>query len=214
MPNQNTDLSHREYFVALKENPKLTSFIGEPIRGSLSGAWVIMMARSVLADDGNLLGVVFASTDMEYFEDLFRSTSLGSGYAATLLKSDGTLLARYPRAGKIGATVPTALVTMLSHSRTAVTRATSPIDGEARIAAAYSLSNYPLAVVVAQDETSAFAAWRTAAVTLCLIAATMIGIVIAAAYLIARSWKQQERLNAARAEIMSGFSFAYTVEWR
>jgi diguanylate cyclase (GGDEF)-like protein/PAS domain S-box-containing protein len=202
VPNQNTDLSHREYFVALKENPKLTSFIGEPIRGSLSGAWVIMMARSVLADDGNLLGVVFASTDMEYFEDLFRSTSLGSGYAATLLKSDGTLLARYPRAGKIGATVPTALVTMLSHSRTAVTRATSPIDGEARIAAAYSLSNYPLAVVVAQDETSAFAAWRTAAVTLCLIAATMIGIVIAAAYLIARSWKQQERLNAARAEII------------
>jgi PAS domain S-box-containing protein len=201
-PNPNTDLSHREYFTTLKANPKIASFIGDPIRSTLSGAWVIMMSRPVLADDGTLLGVVFASTDMEYFEDLFRSTSLGDGYAATLLKHDGTLLARYPRVGKIGATIPTTFVAMLSRSRSAVARSTSPIDGKERVAAAYSLSNYPLAVVVAQDEVSAFAAWRTAAVTLCLIAATMIGIVIAAAYLIARSWKQQERLNAARAEII------------
>jgi diguanylate cyclase (GGDEF)-like protein/PAS domain S-box-containing protein len=201
-PSPNADLSHREYFRALKENPKLASFVGEPIRGSLSGAWVIMMSRPVLADDGKLLGVVFASTDIDYFEQLFRSTSLGGGYAVTLLKRDGTMLARYPQAGQIGEIVPAAVLTKLSDSRWAISRAISPIDGEARIAAAYNLSSYPLVVVVSQNEMSAFAAWRTTAVTMCCIAISMIGIIMIAAWLFARSWKQQERLNAAHAQVI------------
>ncbi len=201
-PSPNADLSHREYFLALKENPDLTSFIGQPRRGSLSGAWVIIMSRRVLADDGKFLGVVFASTRMEYFEKLFRSTSPGGGYAETLLKRDGTLLARYPSAGNIGATVSASVLKKLSASRSGVSRSISPIDGKARVAAAYSLSSYPLVVVVTQDEASAFAVWRATAVTMCLIASAMIGIIIIAAWLITQSWKQQERLTAARAAVV------------
>jgi len=62
--------------------------------------------------------------------------------------------------------------------------------------------NYPLALVVAQNDEAAFAAWRRTAALMAVIAMTMIGIIILAACLIARSWKQQERLNAARAEII------------
>ncbi len=136
LPSPNSDFSHREYFTALKENPKLAdnsqlpSFIGEPIRASLSGDWVIMMSRPVLAKDSHLLGVVFASTKMKYFEDLFQSTSLGDGYAATLLRRDGTLLARYPRAGQVGAIIPASVLKTLSNSRSGVSRSISPVDGE------------------------------------------------------------------------------------
>ena len=139
---------------------------------------------------------------MKYFDELFRSTSMGEGYAITLLRRDGTLLTRYPMAGQIGTKVPASVLATLSDSRSGVSRSISPVDGQARIAAAYSLTKYPLVVVVTQEEVAAFAPWRRTAITMGIIAAAMIGLVIIAAWLIARSWRQQERLNAARAEII------------
>ena len=200
-PNPPEDLSGREYFQALKANPNLKSFVSEPVRGKALGAWVVILARPMRAADGRFLGVVFASTVMKYYEQLFRSTSLGDGYAVTLMRQDGTLLARYPMAGSIGTKVPASILKLLDHSRYAVTRSVSPVDGRARIAAAYRLSRYPLVVVATRDDRAAFAVWRATAFVMCFIAIVVIAIIVAAAWLIARSWKQQERLNAVRAEV-------------
>jgi diguanylate cyclase (GGDEF)-like protein/PAS domain S-box-containing protein len=196
------DLSAREYFQALKQNPHLPLFISEPIRGTATGSWVVVVARPILTREGRFLGVVFASTLMSYFEELFRATSPGEGYAATLLRQDGTLLARYPGAGQIGTRAPISILQKLETSRSGVSRAVSPVDQQARIAAAYRLAKYPLVVVATQNETTAFAAWRAVAVMIGIIAAVMIAVIVISAGLIARSWKQQERLNAANAEVI------------
>ncbi len=98
-PNQQIDLSSREYFEALRANPKIKSFISQPVRGATSEKWVVILARPVLTDEGRLLGVVFASTVLNYFEDLFRSTSLGDGYAATLLRQDGIVVGSISNGG-------------------------------------------------------------------------------------------------------------------
>jgi diguanylate cyclase (GGDEF)-like protein/PAS domain S-box-containing protein len=201
-PAPKMDASFLEYFQVLKANPKLMSYLDAPELGPVTGAWVTIEARRVLAKDGRFCGVVYASTDMKYFQALFRSTSMGDGYAITLLRKDGTLLTRYPMAGQIGTKVPASVLATLSDSRSGVARSTSPVDGQARIAAAYSLMKYPLVVVVTQEEDVAFAAWRRTAITMAVIAAAMIGLIVIAAWLIARSWRQQERLNAARAEII------------
>jgi diguanylate cyclase (GGDEF)-like protein/PAS domain S-box-containing protein len=201
-PAPKMDASSLEYFRVLKANPRLVSYLDAPERGPVTGAWVAIEARPVLARDGRFFGVVYASTDMKYFQELFRSTSMGEGYAITLLRKDGTLLMRYPMAGQIGMKVPASVLVTLSDSRSGVSRATSPVDGQSRIAAAYSLMKYPLVVIVTQEEHVAFAAWRRTAITMAVIAAAMIGLIIIAAWLIARSWQQQERLNAARAEII------------
>src|SRR5580700_7578218 len=98
--------------------------------------WVAVEVRSALAKDGKFIGAVFASTDMKYFQELFRSTSTGDGYAITLLRKDGTLLTRHPMAGQIGTKVSASILSSLSESRSGVSRSTSPVDGESRIAAA------------------------------------------------------------------------------
>lgn len=201
-PAPRMDASSLEYFQVLKSNPKLKSYLDAPALGPVTGAWVAIEARPVLTKDGRFSGVVYASTDMKYFQELFRSTSMGDGYAITLLRNDGTLLTRYPMAGQIGTKVPASVLTTLSDTRSGVSRSTSPVDGQARIAAGYSLMKYPLVVVVTQEEDAAFAAWRRTAITMGIIAAAMIGLIIIAAWLIARSWRQQERLNAAHAEII------------
>ena len=201
-PAPKMDASFLEYFQVLKANPKLASYLDTPVRGPVTGAWVVIEARPVLAKDGRFFGVVYASTDMKYFQELFRSTSMGEGYAITLLRKDGTLLTPYPMAGQIGVKVPASVLAMLSDSRSGVSRSISPVDGRARIAAGYGLMKYPLVVVVTQEEDVAFAPWRRTAITMGVIAAAMIGLIIIAAWLIARSWQQQERLNAAHAEIV------------
>jgi len=211
-PSPNTDLSYREYFQMLKENPKITSFVSEPIQGSGSGAWVVILARPVLTKDGELLGVIFASMVMKYFEEIFHSTSLGDGYAVALMRQDGTLLVRYPVAGEIGKRVPVSVLVRLADSRSGVSRSISPFDHQARIVAGYRLVNYPLVVIATQKDEAAFAAWRTTAVTTGFIASIMIVIIIIAARLIARSWEQQERLNAARADIIESDKFRALAE--
>ena len=201
-PAPKIDTSFREHFQVLKSNPKMASYLDAPELGTVTGEWVAIEARPVHAKDGKFFGVVFASTSMKYFDDLFRSTSMGEGYAITLLRKDGTLLTRYPMAGQIGMKVPASVLATLSDSRSGVSRSISPVDGQARIAAAYSLMKYPLVVIVTQEEVAAFAPWRRTAITMGIIALAMIGLVIIAAWLIARSWQQQERLNAAHAEII------------
>ncbi len=201
-PAPKMDGSFRKYFQVLKSNPKLVSYLDAPEVGAITGAWVAIEARPVLAKDGTFLGTVFASMDLKYFQDLFRSTSMGEGYAFTLLRDDGTLLTRYPMAGQVGSKVSASGLRKLAASRAAVSRSVSPVDGEPRIAAAYSLTQYPLIVVVTQNEVAAFAPWRRTAITMGLIAVAMIILIVIAAWLIGRAWRQQERLNAAHAEIV------------
>jgi diguanylate cyclase (GGDEF)-like protein/PAS domain S-box-containing protein len=201
-PSDAIDLSQREYFQAIKKNPQTKSFVSEPLQGVSSGTLTMVLARPVLTPSGDFLGAVFGSIRLNYFEDLFEKTSLGGGYAAALMRTDGTLLARFPRAGTIGTVHPVASLKKLETARSALSRSVSPVDHQARIAAAYKLTDFPLAVIVTKSEDAAFAAWRATALMMSAIAAAMILLTIVAAYLIARSWKQQDRLNAARAQII------------
>ena len=197
-PSEKADLSQREYFKELSANPKPTSFISTPVQAASSGVWVVIIARPILGNDGKFQGVVFASISLEYFEDMFRSTSLGEGYAASLVRQDGTLLARFPRAGTIGMKATATTFPRPAAARAAASRAISPVDHQVRIAAAYRLLDYPVAVITTQTDATAFATWRNTALTMGVVALLLIAAVLVGATLLARSWRQQERLTAAR----------------
>ncbi|HEX3506163.1 MAG TPA: diguanylate cyclase, partial [Xanthobacteraceae bacterium] len=198
-PLKAADLVSREYFQALSANPGLKLYISQPLLGYATGTPVSILARPMLAKDGRFLGVALASTDMAYFEELFRSTALGDGYCVTLLRHDGTLLTRYP-ASKNSAAINPDMLKALTETNSAVSRVERP-DKTALVAAAHRLTDYPLTVIVAQNEDAAFKAWRKIAVTMGLITVAMIALIVIAAVFMARSWKQQDRLDAARAEI-------------
>jgi hypothetical protein len=194
-PNVGINLSYREYFKILKNNRKINSYVSEPFQNSITGTWVIVLARSILTTEGKFIGVVFGSMTLNYFSDFFRSTSLGSDYAATLIRDDGTLLARYPQAGQIGRTVRPSVLKTLGNSRSGVSRSVSPLDQQERIAAAYRLIGYPLIVVVTRNEEVAFAAWRQIAIIMLIAGVCMIVIVGLASFGMASWWRQQERLR-------------------
>jgi PAS domain S-box-containing protein len=203
-PSSDIDLSYREYFQQLKKNPRTDIFVGGPIMGYTTRDWVIVVARPVLSQTGDFLGVVAASVVLQYFEELFRATSIGDGYAAKLLREDGTLLVRYPAAGRIGMSAPISVLNRMG--RSGVAREISPTDHMARIATAYRLTHFPLVVVTSQTEHVAFAMWRSMLATSILISLVLISIILAAAYLVARSWKQQDQLAVAHAQVVDAGS--------
>jgi PAS domain S-box-containing protein len=198
-PSSNIDLSYREYFQQLKKHPRTDILVGGPIMSHTKRVWAIVAARPVLSQTADFLGVVYASIALQYFEELFRATSIGDGYAAMLLRDDGTLLARYPAAGTIGMVASVSVLNQMG--RSGVAREISPNDHLARITTAYRLTNFPLVVVATQTEHVAFAMWRSILTTSILISLVLISIILAAAYLVARSWKQQDQLAVAHAQI-------------
>jgi diguanylate cyclase (GGDEF)-like protein/PAS domain S-box-containing protein len=200
-PIKPVDLSSREYFQALRANPKLKLYVSQPVKGYSTGTPVSILARPILARNGSFIGVALASTDMAYFEELFRSTALGDGYCVTLLRRDGALLTRFPDVSNEPVAsdfMPRSLI----DADSAASRVVRPSDHEALIAAAHRLADYPLTVIVSQTEGTAFKAWRKITVTMGLITAAMIALIVMAAIFMARSWKQQDRLDAARGEIL------------
>ncbi len=200
-PTGTADLSAREYFRALSTNPKLKLYVSQPVKGYSTGISVSILARPISAPDGRFLGVALASTDLAYFEALFRSTALGDGYGVMLLRHDGSLLTRFPEASNESMArdlMPKSLV----DADSAVARVARPSDRQAFIAAAHRIADYPLTVIVSQTESAAFQAWRKIVITMGLITSVMIALIVMAAIFMARSWKQQDRLIAARAEVV------------
>jgi signal transduction histidine kinase/DNA-binding response OmpR family regulator len=190
-PIPDVDVSDRDYFLALKRDGKLEAFISMPERNGVTGTWNIYISRRLSDPHGAFMGIVVGAISLDYFENFFGSTVMGAGGQVSMVRDDGTLLARFPRSDLIG-----------NRSRTAARRAlraggtiheTFPGEHDERIVSARMLPNYPIAIAVNQTETSALAEWRHMAA---LLAVTSLGcclLVVMAAFVIARWWRARER---------------------
>src|ERR1035437_3987904 len=59
------NVADRNYFKAFKSDAELTSFVSEPIRGRRTGNWLIVFARKITGPNGDLLGVVRGTIDLQ-----------------------------------------------------------------------------------------------------------------------------------------------------
>ena len=96
-PGPQLNVADREFFITLKSNPEVTSYISRPGHNRTNGAWTLFLVRKVTAANGEFLGLVLGAVELSYFDKLFGSVSLGAGSSITLFRSDGILLTRYPQ---------------------------------------------------------------------------------------------------------------------
>jgi len=61
---------------------------------------VIMLTRRVSRPNGEFLGIVAGVAELRYFGDFYQAIST-EGESVSLFRRDGTILARYPRVGKM-----------------------------------------------------------------------------------------------------------------
>ena len=188
------DVADRDYVRAFASNPALTSYVSEPFRNRVSGAWMLALARRISTRSGEFAGLVIGTVTLAHFEDFFRSVALQDGSAIALVRTDGMLLARFPSSEHVG-TVIAAAANMGRERTNGTLRIDSPIDHQTRIASARPLASYPLVIVVSQTEEGALRAWRELADHSNIMAFVRTLFVLFVALAAARWWRKQRRLT-------------------
>src|ERR1700751_1893781 len=82
-------LVDRDYFKALKTNPALTTYFGEPVFNRGTGTLTQHLARKVTGPDGQFLGLILGAVELAYFARLYESLSLGSDTTVVFRRDDG-----------------------------------------------------------------------------------------------------------------------------
>jgi signal transduction histidine kinase/DNA-binding response OmpR family regulator len=197
-PIPEVDISDRDYYKALKDNPNLESFISTPVQNRGNGTWNIYIARRLNDPNGEFMGLLLGAMSVQYLENFFGSTSLGLDTTISLVREDGTRLAHFPPTDEIGK--PSSGGGQRALAAGGTIREVSTRDQRTRLRAARMLPNYPALVVVSQSEESALQSWRGMATLLSVMSLISTIVVMVAASMIARWWKRHEHLiHAAEA---------------
>lgn len=162
-PAPESDLSGRDYFTVLRDVEISGSYLSLPSYNQDTKTWSIYLARRVDDASGHFLGVVAAAIDLSYFEQLYKTLQIGDYGAVSLWRSDGTLLARYPAAGRVGEVYKIKSFTGILQPGTPVTYDSDhAIDGAERIVATISVDEFPLVVNISRLKDHILADWRQA----------------------------------------------------
>jgi hypothetical protein len=189
--------SEFEFFRSIMGDPGLDLLISAPVQYRTDGVWTVFLARKLRGADGNAIGLSVAAIELRYFEEFYRSVSVGDDGTISLLRGDGVQLARFPPA-------PTTGQNFISGQRLLVNtdaetfRAPSPFDGSMRVKAARRLKTYPLIMLVTVDEASALGDWRDMAWVLGLGTGGCCVAILIAAFAILRRWQHREALSEER----------------
>ncbi|MBL8344177.1 MAG: two-component sensor histidine kinase [Rubrivivax sp.] len=204
------DLSEREH-VRVHLRPATASgsqglvsadglFIGKPVLGKVSKRWTIQVSRKIAAADGTPLGVVVASLDPSYFDEVYRRVSLGTQGGVTLVGQDRTVRARVMGGKPVGmgsSISATSPVTRDDAAADGNYRGASGVDGIDRLIAWRRVANYPLFVLVSTGAEEALADWRATRNTLTLMTVLLSLAVVTAAAALVVGLKRLERKNEA-----------------
>ncbi len=102
LPIPNVNVSDRDYFIALKTDPDLETFVSKPVLNRGSGTWNIYIARRLNNPDGKFMGLILGAISVQFFENFFGATSLATNTVVSLDRQDGVLLAHYPPSKNLG----------------------------------------------------------------------------------------------------------------
>lgn len=198
------DLSDREHVQAhLRADSGLAGeqlFIGKPVLGKVSGRWTIQLSRAIRNAQGVAQGVVVASLDPSYFEEVYKRVDLGVDGGVALIGRDLSIRALVigGKSGNLGAQLPPdAPFTQHIERSEGDFAAVSAYDHVARLNAFRRVADYPLFVLVSSAEAEALQDWRATRNSLIAMALLLSAAVLTAASIFLNSLRRLERSNEA-----------------
>ncbi len=196
------DFSDHEYFSWHRTRTG-TLYIGRAVRNQETGHWSLPVSRRLSTGDGSFSGVVVATLDIAALQNLYGDLDAGHDGAVELLHGNGELIGRVPEAPKwLG--MPTGIGITLRDFGAGMPgrmlRASSALDGVARIYNVRPVAGAALMVQAGVSEHEALAAWRErrTAASATIVILTLATIVLA--------WLLMRELR--RSQLASGSSLA------
>jgi signal transduction histidine kinase len=142
----------RGYFRVQRDHATDELHISEPVLGRITKQWAIQVTRPLRDATGRFEGLIVVAVPPPALETVYRELSLGPEGVVTLLRDDGTILARTGDFGRV-ADYSLANVPGLSAGSPVAGdyRVLARIDGVERFYSYRKLQNYPLTVFVGQN---------------------------------------------------------------
>ena len=160
MPDTPIDVSNRAHFTVQRDATDDRLYISIPIFGQVSGRWTVNLTRRLIAADGTFAGIVKASMDIGYLEQLYAAMQINHGMML-LVGTDGVVRQRAPsNKDAIGRQATGPERSLLSGDPSGSYRAHDPVDGVDRLVSFARVGNLPLVVAVGQDSDAVFADWQ------------------------------------------------------
>jgi PAS domain S-box-containing protein len=188
LPRNVTNVVGMEIFQALKGGHR-GLFVGDVVRAN-DGRWALPLGRRIDTPSGGFAGAAAARGRIDYFEQFYRNVQLDESTAISLMRQNGTLVARHPRAEEaLGKRLPMFDEMMRTNGPM---RAASPVDGVERIGVLKLVPDYPLAVIVTRDVASVLAPWKRQSTGTALRTLALSALAVALLVLL---WRQLRRLQ-------------------
>ncbi|PZP34603.1 MAG: two-component sensor histidine kinase [Roseateles depolymerans] len=162
------DLSDREHVrVHLQQRDRPAAqdslFIGKPVLGKVSQRWTIQLSRALRDAQGHMSGVVVASLDPSYFEQVFATVDLGQSGSVTLVGQDLNVRARIVggKPSGMGEQLPlTALIAPYLKQSEGNFQGPSSLDGLLRSFAFRRVADFPLFISVSTSIEESLVDWQ------------------------------------------------------
>jgi diguanylate cyclase (GGDEF)-like protein len=200
-PTPNINVSDRDYFQAARARTDGQLSTSVPIKNRINGTQTIVFARRLDMPDGRFAGVIFASVNSKYFEDIYGSTQSVRSLIFTLVRHDGTILFRHPDSRGFAGRKLSADATF-QHAVANGTnrfRILAQADGNIRYVSVRSVPGYPLFVNTSVTEATALAGWFQRSATIGLGSAVLL---LCSLYLLMAITRQMRYLSDSEASLM------------
>lgn len=163
LPAGGIDVSDRGYFRRQKDaGPKSDMWVGDPVVGRLTHERTIHMSHPVFSSKGEFDGVVMVAVSPDGYGDFLRSIMLEPAGAASILRLDGSFLARAPDLeSKFGMNIAgSELFTVaIPKSPKGVLRLVAKADGNDKLLAYRVIPDYDLVVTAGLSMSTALKGW-------------------------------------------------------
>jgi diguanylate cyclase (GGDEF)-like protein len=191
-PVADRSIAHRGYFNALKTGPMDRPLVIELVSSQFVDGRALVFAQRVSSRNGEFLGLITRAISPQSFENFFASVALDSDAAISLVHSNGTMIARYPRADHlVGKNLLSAPFKRMGEVPNGLVWTAGPVDGNARYAALSPLKTLPLTVVVSTTVDAALKEWQQQTKLLVVVAGLSVLVISVTLFLIIRQLRRQ-----------------------
>ncbi len=196
MPARRVDVSDRDYFTNLRDDPKADIYISKTVRNRSNNLWRFMIAKKLLDRKGNFVGIAVISFKPEYFENFYKSLNIGPGTRINILRADANTLIVSPfsNASYEQNSPDISLFNKYLHSSpTGFYRSKKfGYDLSDRIAAYSKLSAYPVVALVSVPTEEVLSGWRSGSAKQVVITALLILVFAITSVLLTRQLRKLE----------------------
>lgn len=199
-PPPSFDVSDRDYFLALRNNPSLDRHVGAPVSNRVDNKRTVFLARRVPAARGRPPAIIVASLDLDYLVSLYDSIRLDRVGGISLFLNHGTLVAGASTEGSLRPAATVANLLKPAFESAAESATIRRNDDPPGIWAVRKVGNYPMSVVISVSDGEALASWQNTAKLILIGVAANVFLMSAATILLLRRLRHEEELEAAAIE--------------